>query len=84
MQGKTLKVYAGDFQATDQSGPDFVCIGAQKSGAMWFYENLCRHSDVWMPPVKEQIIMILKEHVAGTTVPDLDRRHGLAENTIYR
>ena len=34
-------------------GPDFICIGAQKAGTTWLYENLNRHSDVWMPPVKE-------------------------------
>jgi putative transposase len=33
---------------------------------------------------EEQIISILKEHEAGATVPDLPRRHGVAENTIYR
>ena len=30
-----------------------------------------------------QIISILKEHEAGARVPDLARRHGVAENTIY-
>ena len=33
---------------------------------------------------EEQIISILKEHEAGASVPDLARRHGVAENTIYR
>lgn len=33
---------------------------------------------------EEQIIGILKEHEAGYRVPDLARRHGVAENTIYR
>jgi putative transposase len=32
----------------------------------------------------EQIISILKEHEAGASMPDLSRRHGVAENTIYR
>jgi len=31
-----------------------------------------------------QIIGILKEHEAGASVPSLARRHGVAENTIYR
>lgn len=34
-------------------GPDFVCIGAQKAGTTWLYENLNSHPEVWMPPVKE-------------------------------
>jgi putative transposase len=32
----------------------------------------------------EKIIAILKEHDAGASAPDLSRRHGVAENTIYR
>ena len=33
---------------------------------------------------EEQIISILKEQEAGASVPDLARRRGVAENTIYR
>ena len=33
---------------------------------------------------EEQIITILKEHEAGSTIVDLARHHGVAENTIYR
>ena len=33
---------------------------------------------------EEKIISILKEHEAGASVPDISRRHGVAENTIYR
>jgi len=33
---------------------------------------------------EEQIISILKEHEAGASVPDIARRHGVAENTVYR
>jgi hypothetical protein len=33
--------------------PDFLCIGVQKAGTTWIYENLRRHPKIWMPPVKE-------------------------------
>ena len=33
---------------------------------------------------EEQIIASLKEVDAGASVPDVARRHGVAENTIYR
>ena len=33
---------------------------------------------------EEQIIAVLKEHEAGAGVPDLVRRHGVSEQTIYR
>src|SRR3954463_14128656 len=34
-------------------GPDFLCVGAQKAGTGWLYEQLRNHPDFWMPPVKE-------------------------------
>lgn len=33
---------------------------------------------------EEQIISNLKEHQTGASVPELSRRHGVVENTIYR
>ncbi len=33
--------------------PDFLGIGAQKSGTTWLYDNLVSHPQIWMPPVKE-------------------------------
>jgi putative transposase len=33
---------------------------------------------------EEQIISILKEHEAGASAPELSRRHGVAEQSIYR
>ena len=33
--------------------PDFLCIGAQRSGTTWLYQNLRRHPEIWMPPAKE-------------------------------
>ena len=34
-------------------GPDFICIGAQKAGTGWLYDQLREHPDFWMPPLKE-------------------------------
>jgi len=33
--------------------PDFLCIGAQKSGTTWLYHNLGLHPQIWLPIVKE-------------------------------
>ena len=33
---------------------------------------------------EEQIISILKEHEAGAGTPELARRHGVSEQSIYR
>jgi hypothetical protein len=34
-------------------GPDFLCIGAQKAGTGWLYNQLNGHPDFWLPPLKE-------------------------------
>ncbi|HVV65062.1 MAG TPA: sulfotransferase [Rhizomicrobium sp.] len=35
------------------SGPDFICIGMQKAGTGWLFDQLQYHPDFWMPPAKE-------------------------------
>ena len=35
------------------SGPDFLCIGLQKAGTGWLFDQLDFHPDFWMPPLKE-------------------------------
>ena len=38
---------------TGDACPDFLCVGAQKAGTSWLYQQLERHPDFWMPPIKE-------------------------------
>jgi len=33
--------------------PDFLIIGAARSGTTWIYENLKRNNQIWLPPNKE-------------------------------
>jgi hypothetical protein len=33
--------------------PSFLCIGTQKAGTSWLYEQLRQHPEIWMPPIKE-------------------------------
>jgi hypothetical protein len=35
------------------AGPNFIVIGAQRSGTSWLYEVLERHPSFWLPPIKE-------------------------------
>jgi hypothetical protein len=35
------------------AGPDFFCVGLQKGGTQWLYDQLQHHPDFWMPPIKE-------------------------------
>jgi putative transposase len=54
---------------------------------MWDFLVFCRQGGCLMKRKRyseEQIIAILKEVDAGASVPDVSRRHGVAEHTIYR
>lgn len=33
--------------------PDFIVIGAQRSGSSWLYRMLRQHPKLWLPPMKE-------------------------------
>jgi hypothetical protein len=33
--------------------PDFIVIGASRSGTTWLYHALLHHRQVWVPPIKE-------------------------------
>ena len=33
--------------------PDFLCIGAQRSGTTWLDSHLRRHPEIWLSPLKE-------------------------------
>ncbi|MFA6226944.1 MAG: sulfotransferase [Candidatus Paceibacterota bacterium] len=37
----------------ERSRPDFLCIGMQKAGTTWLYENIKRHPNFWALPIKE-------------------------------
>jgi len=54
------------------TGPDFVGVGAPRSGTSWLYEVLSRHPALWLPPVKELIaagavIALGTDHNPGTS-----------------
>ena len=34
-------------------GPDFLGVGAQRSGTSWLHFTLKRHPAIWLPPIKE-------------------------------
>lgn len=46
MNGRSKDSRRGD-------GPDFMCVGAQKGGTQWLYDQLAMHPQFWMPAVKE-------------------------------
>lgn len=59
-----------------ESGPGFVCIGAQKAGTTWLYDNLVKHPQLRLPPVKEVHFFSLicpNEQLLGIEVDQLPR-----------
>jgi hypothetical protein len=47
-------LYANQLKSTDRlSLPDFLGIGAQKSGTSWLHLNLRQHPDAFLPELKE-------------------------------
>lgn len=53
-------------------GPDWLCIGAQKSGTTWLNYNLRFHPNLWLPPIKE--VAYFSELYLPDTAED-DRQH---------
>ncbi len=59
------------------NGPDFLCIGQQKAGTTWLYDQLQFHPGFWMPPVKE--LHYLCGHFPHRKMKtDLERARGAA------
>jgi hypothetical protein len=57
--------------------PDFLGIGAQKSGTTWLHKNFERHPDIWTPPEKELHYFDEKRYEGGGVLSRMfgDRAH---------
>ncbi|MCP4383646.1 MAG: sulfotransferase domain-containing protein [Hyphomicrobiales bacterium] len=53
----------------DVRGPDFICVGAQKGGTRWLFDQLDHHPQFWMPPIKELHYFDLSQRYAKAAVP---------------
>jgi hypothetical protein len=51
--GPTERHFPRPLPDIPDAGPDFLCVGAQKGGTRWLYDQLQLHPDFWMPPIKE-------------------------------
>jgi hypothetical protein len=56
----SFKAHVGDGRDEEEyqfprgdAQPDFMCVGAQKGGTSWLYQQLASHPDFWMPRIKE-------------------------------
>jgi hypothetical protein len=67
------------------AGPDFICVGAQKAGTRWLFDQLAFHPDVWMPPIKELQYLDRSERFLKFAVPLYRRaRRDLAAANVVR
>ncbi|MGK7895653.1 MAG: sulfotransferase, partial [Xenococcus sp. (in: cyanobacteria)] len=48
--------------------PNFICIGAERSGSTWLYKNLKKHPEIWLPPVKEIHYFDEKEKLGSVNI----------------
>ena len=80
MNGEETRQTGDSIRLSRMRGPDFFCIGAQKAGTQWLYDQLSLHPDFWMPPMKELKYFNLSrprrriaEKMLGDATDDLDR-----------
>jgi hypothetical protein len=66
------------------AGPDFICIGMQKAGTDWLYDQLQFHPDFWMPPVKEFHYFDKKEPRIGRAKKFLEMGPRRLKNRLSR
>jgi len=45
--------------------PTFLCIGAQKAGTTWLYEQIRQHPDFWFPPPFKEVHFFDYHYAAG-------------------
>ena len=53
-------------------GPDFICIGAQASGANWLYQQLGKHPDFEFPN-KKAILHFDRKHLMQSLPEGIER-----------
>lgn len=56
-------------------GPDFLGIGAPRSGTEWLHTMLSKHPKIWLPPIKEV-------HYFDSIDPTIDESH--VDSLVFR
>jgi hypothetical protein len=65
-------------------GPDFICIGMQKAGTGWAFDQLQFHPDFWMPPIKELHYLDRETPKFGNAKAKLRRAKKFQKNKTHR
>lgn len=64
------------------AGPDFLGIGAMRSGSTWLHRNLRAHPGLWLPPIKE--LHYFDCHAGGPRLNKFSRDHLRRRLRAYR
>src|ERR1700754_5013238 len=67
-----------------EAGPDFLCVGMQKAGTGWLYDQLQHHPDFWMPPIKEIHYLHQEEPKIANAVAMLKHEKQAARGKVQR
>jgi hypothetical protein len=59
-------------------GPHFICVGPEKTGTSWLYNNFYRHPDLFLTPVKE-----LRYFYESMAYPDESRLDRLCRSSDW-
>jgi hypothetical protein len=63
--------------------PTFICLGAQKAGTQWLYDQARSHPQIWMPPIKEvRFFLDVFSDVQEDARTRLERAHTRRHNKI--
>jgi len=57
------------------NGPDFLCIGAEKAGTTWLYDNIRHHPGIWLPPPPFKELHYFDDRVPHKDLLHLGRFH---------
>ena len=58
-------------------GPDFLCIGAEKAGTTWLYDNIRHQPEAWLPPPLYKELHYFDNHVPNKKLLHIGRTsHG--------
>ena len=58
-------------------GPDFICIGAEKAGTTWLYDNIRHHPEIWLPPPPFKELHYFDDRIPNKSLQHIGRfNHG--------
>jgi len=79
---RLLRLEAAVRSRVEPNYPNFLCIGAPRSGTSWLYQHLSKHSAIYIPWFKE--VHFLDELPASADVVRLRHHYDLTQEASWR